>query len=209
MTSGDERVRHKIAVGMCRLVLVRHAAARASGCFQGQRDVPLTAVGLRQLPGLVRKLSQYRIQAVYSSDLARARVTAAAVAREFKKQVESRPGLREMHFGNWQGLSWKLIAKRFPRLSRLWMQRFPRQPIPGAECFSHFKKRVEREWRDIVAANPRRCILVVTHAGFIRVVLASALGMPERNLFRVAQDPCAINVIDHFCDGMLVRCING
>jgi broad specificity phosphatase PhoE len=198
-----------IARGVCRLVLVRHAIAEGEGRFQGQRDVSLTLEGRRQLRELVRKLSRYPIRAVYSSDLRRARATAEAAAREAGVKLEMRRGLREMHFGCWQGMSWKQIAGRYPRLAVLWMKHFPRQPIPGAERFGEFVRRVRREMRDLVAANQGRCVLVVTHAGVIRVVLAHALGMRVRNLFRVALSPCAVNVIDYFRDCVLVWCVNG
>jgi len=51
-------------------------------------------------------------------------------------------------------------------------------------------------------------VLVVTHAGVIRVALADALGMKDKNIFRLAQDPCALNVVQHFSDGVTVRCVN-
>src|SRR4051812_25921238 len=93
----------------CRLLLVRHATAEGNGRFQGQRDVSLTSAGRRELNLLIAKCSLYPVRAVYSSDLERARQTAAAVARKFALEAEVRPGLREMHFGKWQGLSWEQV----------------------------------------------------------------------------------------------------
>lgn len=191
------------------LVLVRHAVAEGDGRFQGQCDVSLTAQGRRQLRALVPKLSQYPVRVAYASDLLRAHATAAVAARKLGIKLEVRAGLREMDFGRWQGLSWKQIAKRWPRLARLWIERFPRQAIPGAELFDDFKKRVETELRSIVVANRGRWALVVTHAGVIRVALGSALGMPYQNVFRVALEPCAITVIEWFPNSAVVRCIHG
>jgi broad specificity phosphatase PhoE len=146
---------------------------------------------------------------VYSSDLRRARQTADAVARKFGLEVEVRPDLREMHFGQWEGLSWNQIARRFPRLASLWIERFPHQAIPGGEPLSQFKKRIAAGIGQIVAANRGQCALIVTHAGVIRFALGKALGLPAHNLFRLAQDSCAINVIDYLENGVVVRCING
>jgi broad specificity phosphatase PhoE len=193
----------------CRLLLVRHATAAGNGRFQGQRDVSLTTAGQQELDLLVEKCSQHPVRVVYSSDLERARHTACAVARRFGLEVEVRPALREMHFGQWQGLSWEQVRNRFPELARQWTEHFPRQPIPGAELFREFKRRVDREVRAVVAANRGGCALVVTHAGVIRVTLAKVLGLPQRNLFRLAQGPCALNVIDYFDEGTIVQCING
>lgn len=74
---------------------------------------------------------------------------------------------------------------------------------------ARFTRRVSRELKRIVAANPRRNVVVVTHAGVIRVALGKALGIADRNLFRIGLSPCAISVIDYFRGGVIVRCING
>jgi alpha-ribazole phosphatase len=195
-------------VQACRLIFVRHAIAQGNGQFHGQRDVPLAPNGRRQLPGLIRRLSSYSITGVFSSDLSRARETADAVAHKLAKHCESRRGLREMHFGKWEGLSWEQILTRYPRLSQRWLNDFVRQPIPGAELFDSFVRRVRREMRAIVHMNPNQRVLVVTHAGVIRVALASALRMQPRHVFRITVRPCAISVIDHFRLETVVRCIN-
>ena len=114
-----------------------------------------------------------------------------------------------MYFGQWEGLSWNQIARRFPKLAALWIERFPQQTIPGAEPLSRFKKRIAAGVREIVAANRGQCVLVVTHAGVIRFTLGEVLGLPARHLFRLAQDSCAVNVIDFLENGAVVRCING
>lgn len=202
----DNRVRRE---SRCSVVLLRHAASKGGGSFVGQNDEPLTAAGRRQLKQLAAKLSRFHFHSAYASDLKRARSTAraAAQARDFRLHI--RPRLREMDFGRWQGLSWDQIMKRHPRLAGLWVKHFPSQPIPGAERFADFKRRVRDELKNIVCANQGRCVLVVTHGGVIRVALADALGMKDQNLFRLVQDPCAINVIDYFADGVTVRCVNG
>ena len=164
---------------------------------------------MRELRLLCEKCSRYPVRAVYSSDLRRARQTADAIARKFGLEVQVRPELREMHFGQWEGLSWNRIARRFPKLAALWIERFPHQTIPGSEPLSQFKKRIAAGIREIVAENRGQCALVVTHAGVIRFTLGKALGLPARNLFRLAQDSCAVNVIDFLEKGAVVRYING
>jgi broad specificity phosphatase PhoE len=193
---------------LCTLVLVRHAASHGAGTFLGQKDEPLTAEGRQQLKGLVRKLSPFRFHAVFASDLVRAVETARRVTLRQNLELQIRPGLREMHFGRWQGLSWEQIQRHDPRGTSRWLKHFPSQAIPGAEPFRQFKTRVKAELRAIVRANKGRCVLVVTHAGVIRVAIAEALGMKDENIFRLAQEPCALNVVEHFADGLSVRCVN-
>lgn len=195
-------------VSVCTVVLVRHAASRSAGKFVGQQDEPLSAEGRRQSHELARKLSGFRFDAIFTSDLTRAIETARPTAQRRELQVQIRPGLREMHFGRWQGLSWEQIRRREPRTANRWLKHFASQPIPGAEQFRQFKRRVKAELKAIVDANCGCCVLVVTHAGVIRVALAAALGMKDENIFRLAQDPCALNVVEHFAGGLTVRCVN-
>ena len=199
----------KLPPATCRIVLVRHATAIGNGSFQGQRDVALAAAGRRELSGLCERVSRYPVRAVYASDLLRARQTADAVARKLGLQVEVRPELREMHFGEWEGLTWKQISARCPKLAKTWLERFPHQSAPGGETLAQFRRRIGAAIGKIVAAHRGECALVVTHAGVTRFVLGSVLGLPAHNVFRLAQDPCAINVIDYLQDGAIVRCING
>ena len=203
------RINQNFSATACRLLLVRHATAAGQGRFVGQSDVTLTGVGRRELRALGKKCSRFPVRAIYSSDLRRARQTATALARNFRLKVEVRPDLREMHFGRWEGLSWDQISRRFPRLAARWVQRFPRLTIPGAEPLGCFRRRIAAGLRAIVAENRGQCAVVVTHAGVIRFILARALGVPARNMFRLAQDSCAVNVIDFLDSGVVVRCING
>lgn len=209
MTAGAKSRRsRRRAVLVCTVVLVRHATSLGAGKFVGQTDEPLSGEGRRQLSNLARKLSKFRFDAIFASDLTRAIDTARPLAEHQKLTVQKRPGLREMHFGRWQGLSWQQIQRREPRAAHLWLKHFPSQSIPGAETFKQFKRRVELELEAIVGANKGRCVLVVTHAGVIRVALGAALGIKDKNTFRLALDDCAVNIVEHFADGLTVRCVN-
>jgi alpha-ribazole phosphatase len=179
-------------------MLVRHATAEGQGRFLGQQDAPLSVRGRRELPQLVAKLVKFEIEAVYCSDLRRARSTARVIAHSAQLAIEVRPGLREMHFGRWEGRSWQEVTRATPRAARSWLKHFPKHCAPGGEAFGVFKHRALRALNHIVSANRGRCVVVVSHAGVTRIALVRALGMPDGHLFRLAQDPCAINVIDYF-----------
>ncbi len=192
----------------CRVVLVRHVSAEGQGDFLGQRDAPLSALGRRQLPALVRNLRHHRVNAIYCSDLSRSTATAAAIARRRRVAPVIRPQLREIHFGRWEGLSWDQVVEQFPRLAMRWLNERSTPAVPGGEPMTRFKRRVTKELKRIAAANPGQGVVVVTHAGVIRVALGEALGIADRNLFRIGLSPCTVSVIDHFRSGVIVRSIN-
>ena len=81
--------------------------------------------------------------------------------------------------------------------------------IPGGERLWQFTKRITAVVSEIVDVNRGRCALLVTHAGVIRATLGKVLGLPAPNLCRLAQDSCALNIIDFMDGGAVVRCING
>lgn len=190
------------------MILVRHALAESEGWFAGQLDFALTAHGRSQLPDLVRQLSGFPITAAYASDLTRAKSTAEAIAGEFHIPLECRPGLREMNFGEWQGLSWREIEQKFPATARNWLEHFPEGRVPGGEGFPAFKDRVSGELEWIASKNRGRCVVVVTHAGVIRIALASASGIPEREIFRDPLPHCAIRTVEFSERDAHLRCVN-
>jgi alpha-ribazole phosphatase len=93
----------------------------------------------------VNVLSVRAIRQVYASDLLRARQTADAIAKNFGIELHIRPGLREIHFGLWEGLSWNEIEVRDPVRAEKWAQEYPNSTAPAGESFVNFESRVRRE----------------------------------------------------------------
>jgi broad specificity phosphatase PhoE len=126
---------------------------------------------------LARLLSAETIAGVYSSDLRRALSTAQAIAEARSIPLSLRPALREIHFGEWEGLSWEEIVQSYPEYSREWIAVYPRLPAPGGESFQIFEARILEEVNHLLERGP---IAVVTHAGALRVVLKHLCGCSEQ-----------------------------
>ena len=153
------------------LFLVRHAHTAMAGRFCGHSDPELSQEGVSQLPNLVTRLARFSIDHICTSDLIRARQTAAALAEARRLLPQLRPGLRELHFGLWEGLSWDEIEARDPSLAARWIREYPELPAPEGELFSTFCERVENELQVIASEWSGQSVAVVTHAGFIRTAL--------------------------------------
>src|ERR1700691_1369855 len=110
---------------MSRVLFIRHAETDMAGRFCGHSDPDLNDKGRMQLTELAHLLSTEAIDAVYSSDLRRAKSTAQAIAEARKVPLSLRPALREIDFGDWEGLSWDQIKQRDPLYPRKWMAGFP------------------------------------------------------------------------------------
>ena len=123
---------------MTKVVLIRHGQTEwnIAGKYQGQSDVALSDKGIEQARCLAQNFPLEQLDAVYASDLSRALVTAEQVARHFGCVVQPEPSLREMNFGEWEGLTYKQIAAQWPEAMGTFFQRPDMLEIPGGEGFA-------------------------------------------------------------------------
>jgi broad specificity phosphatase PhoE len=157
--------------------LARHGQSdwNAAGRWQGHADRPLTALGLRQAADLAEELAGVTLDAVYSSDLRRARETAAAVAGPRGLTVETLAALREVDVGSWSGLTRAQARARFPDGFRRWTE--GGHGWEDGEPYDRMSKRVVDAVRRIAAEHDGESVLVVSHGGPIRALHAAARGL--------------------------------
>lgn len=172
---------------MTTLLLVRHGETdwNAAGRLQGHTDRPLNEYGRSQAEALAEKLAADEIDAVYASDLARARETAGIVAARLGLAVALHADLREKNWGNWEGLT---AAER------------ERVDFEGETTGAH-RERTLRVLRSIAEQHPGERVVAVTHGGSIRRVQTSVLGVALPVL-----DNCAVWAVA--CEGGLFRPID-
>lgn len=167
---------------MSSLHFIRHAETDMAGRFCGHADPELNNRGREQAAALRLQPLEH----VYSSDLRRALGTAEALGLP----VTVRPALREIYFGEWEGLSWDEIERGYPKYARQWMEHYPSLPAPGGEHFQDFKDRVLHEVHWLL--GQRGPLAVVTHAGVLRVVLQHWHGCSDTAAWRQTQPYCCV-----------------
>ena len=178
---------------MSRLLLARHGETlwHAENRYAGSSDVGLTPRGLQQAEQLGRWAGRHTIPAVYSSDLSRAMITAgpAAAALGCSVQVDAR--LREVDFGQGEGLTTTEMRERFPQSVNDFRERPGHSPFPGGESG---RAALDRAWpalERIAVRHDDQPALVVMHSTLMRLILCRVLGMPL-DLYRTAF-PSVIN----------------
>jgi len=157
------------------LLFIRHAETDMAGRFCGHSDPPINARGKQQIQALVESIEPKSIGAVYCSDLRRSVITAEVLAAASSLSVVAKRNLREIHFGDWEGMNWAEIERRDPTYAREWVNAFPRLATPGGERFADFEVRVMAEVDTLVRLAKDRRIAVVTHGGVMRVALQKLL----------------------------------
>lgn len=159
------------ASALSRLLLVRHAHTSMAGKFCGHSDPPLSVQGRAELDVINRRLSAESFEFVFCSDLVRARETAESIAATRNLIVRRRCDLRELAFGEWEGMDWDEIEMRDPAYAKRWLETYPWLAAPGGESFEAFGRRIERAMDAIADDSLNGCAVVVTHAGVIRTFL--------------------------------------
>ena len=189
---------------MTRLWWVRHAPTHARG-FVGWTDL---AADLSDSAAFARLRATLPGDAlVISSDLARARATADALAGGAPRLPDD-PDLREIHFGAWEGLTWEEIAARDPSLSRAyWSDPGPHAP-PGGESWDSATARVSRAADRLAAGYRGRDIVVVAHYGAILTQYQRAAGLSPHQALAQKIDNLSLSRFDHGPSGWLAAFVN-
>lgn len=173
------------------LLFIRHAETDLAGRFCGYSNPPVNERGFHQIEELLKSLRNEPIDAVYASDLSRSLTTADAIGKLFGLASIAVPELREIDFGEWEGLSWQEIKSHDRAYARQWSEAYPNLPAPGGEAFEAFQSRVLTQVKHLLAAASQKCAAVVTHAGVMRVVLRSLCGLDEQDAWERTKMYCA------------------
>jgi broad specificity phosphatase PhoE len=159
------------------ILIARHGQSdwNAERRWQGHADRPLTEKGREQARVLAARLVRIDLDAVYSSDLRRARDTAAVVAESQGLELRTVPDLREVDVGSWSGLTRAEAEQRFPEAFARWQQGYP--GWEDGESYEAMTDRVLAAVLKIAGAHRDERVLIVSHGGPIRAIHAAALGL--------------------------------
>ncbi len=169
---------------MTELLFIRHGETdwNRQGRFQGQIDVPLNLTGKAQAQRLAAHLMLEPHDALFTSDLQRARQTAEPLATAWARTPVALAGLREQNFGLLEGLDVPTIQAQHPLLWAGWLQQDADFAAPGGESQRQFHSRVLTAVRELAAAHAGRRLVVVTHGGVLDMLWRSAHQLPLSGL---------------------------
>lgn len=169
-----------------RLILVRHGETdwNHQGLPQGLIDVPLNDAGREQGRFLGQRLARMNIDAIYSSDLARAAETAEILGRALNLTPRFSAAWREIDLGSWAGLTRPEIEARFPdELTAL--ERGEDVARGGGETMASVQRRAAAEFARISELHRGQSVAVVSHGGVLKAIICHLLGLELRYLDRL------------------------
>lgn len=196
---------------MTKLIFIRHGQTEWNvlGRYQGQTDVDLSPLGVEQAQKLAANFPVDKIEAVYASDLKRAMATAKCVADRFRLPVTPCKSLRELNFGDWEGLTYDEIVAKWPEALSNFFQHPDILKIPHGESFPELRARALACVEKIVAKHPEETVAVVAHGAILRTILTAALHMDLKYVWTIRQFNTAVNIVTYTESGTTVELING
>jgi probable phosphomutase (TIGR03848 family) len=191
------------------VLLVRHGLTPTTGKIlpgqapglhlaeEGQRQASVVAARIDQLP---------KVEAIYASQLERARETAAPIARARGLAVRIDRDLADGDVGEWTGEKlWRLARKPEWQV----VQRHPSGfRFPGGESFTEMQTRVTSALARIVARHPGAVVVAVSHADPIKAAVAHAMGTHLDLFQRIVVSPCSVSAVLYGVDGPMVLAVN-
>lgn len=199
---------------MPKLILVRHGQTSYNVEFryQGHTDIPLNEVGLAQAATLQTRLSGYKLDAVFSSDLQRAQRTAEIALENHPSGLKPQATalLREVNGGGFEGLSWSEISEKYPELSARWRENRATISPPDGENLTEVAARLSRFLDQIMEEYPAedQTILVVAHGGTIGILISYLLGMDLNKIWQLRTDNCSVTILDVYAKGAILSLFN-
>lgn len=178
-----------------RLLLVRHGETESNVArtYTGWTNTPLSPRGREQAQAVAERLASFPVGAVYASDLDRAAQTAAEIASVHRLPVTLDPRLRERNYGLLEGMEFQAARERFPKL-------FPEPDryaadctLPEGESVPDVRERIASFVGDMAHCGRRGTIVIVSHAGAIRMFLGALLDLPLQAIRGVCCDNTSLS----------------
>ncbi len=170
---------------MTTLYLIRHGETpwNIEGRYQGQLDPPLNENGRRQAQGTAAQLAPLGFEALYSSDLARARQTAKALAEKTGLPLHLDPRLREIDQGEWQGVLIGDIRNRWPTKISGWESNPWQHHPPGGETLQQVQTRLFAAIDEVMVRYPQGPVAIFSHKLPIALLKIRYQGCPADEIW--------------------------
>jgi len=200
-----------------KLFLIRHAESidNVEGRFSGLRDVKLTEKGIQQSEQLSLRLKNTEVDAVFCSDLIRARRTAEIVFKNKGIEIKANSKFRELDVGAWEGCTYKEVKSKFGYGDEFnpWMGNVGvKISIPQGEKIVSFINKVMSELNRIIkkyrTADKEKTIALVCHGVTIRAILSNVLKISISDMWNIEQDSTALSIISYFNNRTTINLIN-
>jgi broad specificity phosphatase PhoE len=189
---------------MAKLILARHGETvwNVEKIYRGRADVNLDEVGIKQAKLLGKYLSNWELEAIYSSSLRRALDTANIIDRYQKIGVYIAEGLIDFDYGEWQSLPEQEAKRLYPTLHNEWHNNPHKVRMPGGESLEDVRRRAIEVVNDVLSKY-QGSVVLVSHRVVNKVLICFLLGLDNSYFWNIKQDVGGITIFN-YADGRFV-----
>ena len=193
------------ADGVRDILIVRHGETvwNRERRVMGSLDIQLSEAGRYQCEELAAVLARFEVGRILSSPLARASESAEILARELGVEIEYDPGLEEVHFGRWEGMTYDEI--RADPDYHGFIADPVGHPTPGGETIVDVQR---RGLAALARARQDTRVLVVSHGDIIRAALCHYMAIPLPEFRRIRVDNCGLSALTDTAGRIEVKFVN-
>lgn len=183
---------------MTRLIIVRHGRTEwnREERFRGRADLELDEVGREQAKATAKRVEEWPVDAIYSSPLLRTRETAESLATLIGLNVNALPGIIDIDYGQFQGLSLEEAEAKYGEMYQQWWNSPHQVTFPGGESLKEVQDRAMAALYTLVEKHKKETIALVSHKVVCQVMVLSLLGLELSHFWSIVQDVCAVNCFE-------------
>lgn len=183
---------------MLKLILVRHAITEDNkGCkLSGHIDSILSEEGKKQIKDLNKFLQLEKIDKIYTTTSSRTKYTVEEIAQERNIEIIEKDTLKEISFGDFEGLDFNEIKDRYPDEFQKMIDEGYNYRYPNGESLVDSYNRVVKEIKDIVNNNDNKNILICSHGGTIRNILTYLISNSYNYHWNFRIDNCSVTTLE-------------
>ena len=183
---------------MLKLILVRHAITEDNkGCkLSGHIDSILSEEGKKQIKDLNKFLQLEKIDKIYTTTSSRTKYTVEEIAQERNIEIIEKDTLKEISFGDFEGLDFNEIKDRYPDEFQKMIDEGYNYRYPNGESLVDSYNRVAKEIKEIVNNNDNKNILICSHGGTIRNILTYLISNSYNYHWNFRIDNCSVTTLE-------------
>lgn len=195
---------------MAKILIVRHGLTEfnSNRKFCGITDIDMSPAGYRQIEKLRDRLAKQKIDAVFCSDLKRARISAEIITAGRNLEIKPVPELREMNYGQCETLTWDEISQSYPDVTGDMIKRNLNLNFPEGESLNDLAARIKKFADILKQCPPEQTVLVVGHSGPLGVLVCTLLEFGIEAFWRLYIDNASLSIVNTYPDFAILNLLN-
>jgi broad specificity phosphatase PhoE len=195
---------------LAKILIVRHGLTEFNSTrkFCGITDIDMSPLGYKQIEKVRDRLAKQKIDAVFSSDLKRARISAEIITQGRNLEIKTVPELREMNYGQCETLTWDEISKDYPAVTGDMVKRSLNLNFPEGESLSDLGSRINK-FAEVLKQYPaEQTILVVGHSGPLGALICTLLEFGITAFWRLYIDNASLSIVNTYTNFAILNLLN-